>query len=131
MKKQRGLLRLSAAAGLAVLACLAAPVLSRHPEARALSLSLRPAPTEAAECEGDACGQVLVTFDESKQQYKVQNNSADRWVRVAASNPAASASACAAPGKVEYLALKNIAGAYRAAYVESGCDMHAGGGPPL
>ena len=86
------------------------------------------APAAAYDCEGDACSQVSLTFDEAKGEYKVQNNSADRWVRVDASNVATSASACAAPGKAEYLALKSIDGAYRASYAETGCDMRTTGG---
>jgi len=68
------------------------------------------------DCEGDACGQVTVTWDESKQQYKVQNNSTDRWVRVDAANLGATATICVAAGKTEYLPLKSIVGAYRANY---------------
>jgi hypothetical protein len=44
----------------------------------------RPVTIEAVaadECEGDACSQVTVTFEESKERYKVQNNSSDHWVR--------------------------------------------------
>jgi hypothetical protein len=129
MKRRNGLLSLrAAAAGLAVLTGLAAPALSGH---RGALASGRLPPTRLAsaaiECEGEACAQVTVTFDETKQQYKAQNNSSDRWVRVVASNLAASATACAAPGKAEYLALKSIEGAYRASYAEPGCDMHVGG----
>lgn len=40
----------------------------------------------ATDCEGDACSQVTVAFDESKQQYRALNNSTDRWTRIAASN---------------------------------------------
>ena len=75
----------------------------------------------AAECEGTACAQVVVTFDEAKGQYRAQNNSADSWVRVAAANMADSSSACLAPGKDGYLALKSIVGTYRADYSEPRC----------
>jgi hypothetical protein len=132
MRNRNEPLRLGAAAvGLAMLASLAAPLLLGRACARAHAhvLSLLPATLSAVDCEGEACGQVTVTFDETKQQYKVQNNSADRWVRVSASNLAASASACVPPGRPEYLALKNIEGSYRAAYAEPGCDMHSGRGP--
>ena len=84
----------------------------------------------AEECEGDACGQVSVTFDESKQQYRALNNSADRWASVTASNMAASASACLAPGKEAYLPLKSIAGPYHAAYAEARCGEETASGPP-
>jgi hypothetical protein len=66
------------------------------------------------DCEGDACEQVTVIWDDSKQQYKVQNNSADQSVRVDAANLVASASVCVPPGKTDYLTLKSIAGAYHA-----------------
>lgn len=68
------------------------------------------------DCDGDACGQVTVTWDENRQQYKVQNNSTDRWVRVDAANLGATATICVAAGKTEYLPLKSIVGAYRANY---------------
>jgi hypothetical protein len=83
----------------------------------------------ATECEGDACSQVTLTFDESKQQYRAVNNSADRWARVTASNEAASAGACLAPGKDAYLLLKSIAGPYHAAYAEVRCG-EAAANPP-
>jgi hypothetical protein len=84
----------------------------------------------ADECEGDACSQVTVTFDESKQQYRALNNSSDRWTQVTASNMAASASACLAPGKKVYLPLKSIVGPYHAAYAETRCGEDAASGPP-
>jgi hypothetical protein len=77
------------------------------------------------DCEGDACPSVTFTFDEEKQQYRARNGSPERWVRVAASNLAASSSVCLPPGKDEYLALKSIAGSYRADYSEPRCG--AGG----
>jgi hypothetical protein len=91
------------------------------------SSSLQPVATE---CEGDACSQVAVTIDESKQQYRAVNNSADRWARVTASNMAASASVCLAPGEDAYLPLKSISGAYHAAYAEAKCGEQAASGPP-
>jgi hypothetical protein len=69
----------------------------------------------AAECEGDGCSAVALTFDEAKGQYLVRNNSSDAWVRVTASNSASSAEVCVAPGKADYLPLKSITGSYRAA----------------
>lgn len=83
-------------------------------------------PWVAAECEGDACAQVAVTFDEARQQYRAQNDSADRWVRVTASNLAASAAACLAPGASAYLPLKSVVGPYRAAYAEPKCGAGPG-----
>jgi hypothetical protein len=78
-------------------------------------------PRVSAECEGDACGQVTVTFDEAKQQYRAQNNSTDRWVKVSASNLAAAAGACLAPAAAEYLPLKSIVAPYRAEFAEPRC----------
>jgi hypothetical protein len=74
-----------------------------------------------AECEGDACAQVAFTFDEAKQQYRAHNNSEERWVKVSASNLASSASACLAPGKEQYLAIKTVVGTYRVDYAEVKC----------
>src|SRR5215212_2388173 len=74
-----------------------------------------------AECEGDACAQVTVVFDEARQQYRARYNSADRWVKVSASNLAASAGACLAPGATEYLPLKSVVSPYRADFDEPRC----------
>ena len=71
------------------------------------------------DCEGDACGQVTVTWDDSKQQYKVQNSSTDKSIRVGAANLAATASVCVPPGKTDYLFLKSIVGAYHATYQQT------------
>lgn len=68
------------------------------------------------ECAGDACSQITLTWDETKQQYKVQNNSSDQWVRVEAANLAATASTCVAPGKEASLSLRSIVGAYKAKF---------------
>lgn len=67
------------------------------------------------DCEGNACTQVTLTFDEAKQQYKVQNNS-DRLVRVEASNLAGGNRILVEAGKDAYLPMKSIVGAYRANY---------------
>lgn len=84
-----------------------------------------------ADCDGDACSQITVTFDDAKQQFRAQNNSTDRWVRVSASNLAASASACLGPGKEGYLALKSIVGPYRVDYAEARCgEQGTAGNPP-
>src|SRR4051812_25960324 len=89
-----------------------------------------PAAAAATDCEGDACSQVTVTFDEAKQQYTARNNSAERWARVSASNVAAAQSVCLGPGKEARLALKSIVGAYRAEYAETRCGEDAITGPP-
>ena len=80
-----------------------------------------------AECEGDACAQVTLTFDEAKGQYRARNNSADTWARVSASNLVASARVCLAPGGEGYLELKSIVGAYRAEQAEPKCGAEGVG----
>lgn len=102
----------------------------------ALALSGQPfAPGRAlagpppADCEGDACSSIVVTFDEAKGQYRAQNNS-EQWARVTASNVAASSSVCLAPGKAAHLALKSIVGPYRAAYAPARCGEEDAAGPP-
>jgi hypothetical protein len=87
----------------------------------AVALCLRHAPRASAsnDCEGDACSHVIVTYDDSKQQYQAQNNSTDRWVRVSASNLAAATSACIEPGKSAYLPLKSLVMPYRTTYAEA------------
>jgi len=77
------------------------------------------------DCQGTACSQVSLTWDEDKQQYKAQNSS-DRWVRVSAANMAADVSICIGPGKDAYIALKSIVAPYRANYGEA-CDQAAPG----
>ena len=67
------------------------------------------------DCEGNACAQVTLTYDEAKQQYKVQNSS-DRLVRVEASNLAGGHRMLVEAGKEAYLAMKSIVGPYRANY---------------
>jgi hypothetical protein len=117
---------------LAMFVGLTAPIVSGRFGAHALARELTPSPSSLSvvtECEGDACSQITVTFDESKQQYRAVNNSADRWARVTASNEAASAGACLAPGKDAYLPLKSIAGPYHATYAEVRCG-EAAANPP-
>jgi hypothetical protein len=67
------------------------------------------------DCDGDACDQVTLTWDDIKQQYKVQNNSTDQWMRVSAENLAATATTCVAAGQAQFLSLKSIV-TYRASY---------------
>lgn len=123
MKKKIETLRLCAAlSALALMIGLTASMAS----GRSGSITLARAHTHSTsspsttECEGEACGQVTVTFDEAKQQYLAHNNSTDRWAKVSASNLAVSASACLAPGKGQYLPLKSL-GSYRADYSEPKC----------
>jgi hypothetical protein len=108
MTRKKGLIRpRMAAAGSAAL--LALTTLMMPVRSAAFARTLRPA---------------------SRQQYRAVNNSPDRWARVTASNMAASASACLAPGREAYLPLKSISGAYRAAYAEARCGEPEATGPP-
>lgn len=107
----------------AALALLCALTLALSPGAAAVTATPAAAATD---CEGDACSQVTLVFDDAKQQYRAQNNSADRWTKVSASNVAASASACLAPGAGDYLPLKTIVGPYQAAYDEPRCGVQGG-----
>ncbi|HYY97588.1 MAG TPA: hypothetical protein VE642_03305 [Pyrinomonadaceae bacterium] len=120
MKKQTNALR----AGLATAVALAALALAGQAGASARVAYADTPP--ALECEGTACAQVTVTFDEQKQQYRVHNNSTDTYVRVSASNLSASAEACVAPGKDAYLLLKGITGPYRADSEGSSCGSADG-----
>jgi hypothetical protein len=67
------------------------------------------------DCEGNACSHVTLTFDEAKQQYKVQNSS-NQLVRVEASNLAGGNRILVEAGKEAYLPMKSIVGSYRANY---------------
>ncbi len=107
-------------------AALTAAGWSGLPAALAKTASL----PSTAECEGDACQQVTVAFDEARQQYRARNNSADRWVRVSASNLSAAAGACLAPGAAEYLPLKSIVAPYRAEFEEPRCGASDSYGSP-
>jgi hypothetical protein len=77
--------------------------------------------TQEIQCEGNACASVSLTWDETKEQYKAQNNSTDRWVRIEGANLVSNASLCLAPSKSDYLALKTIVAPYRATLAEENC----------
>ncbi len=120
---ERRRLRAGAAVSAALMGMLllTIPGQGRAPvRANRLSTLLSATPA-SAECEGDACTQVVLTYDEVKGEYRAQNNSSDRWTRVSASNAAAAASACLAPGKSGALALKSLVGSYRADFAEARC----------
>lgn len=110
---------------LAVLAATAALAFTLLPATHG-----RAAPPAITDCEGDACAQVTLTFDEAKGQYLAQNNSSDRWMRVTASNVAAASSVCLAPGKAAHLSLKSIVSPYRATYAPVKCGEEDPAGPP-
>jgi hypothetical protein len=105
--------RLSVAVALALVCTSAAAIPPTTSPVRAA--------TPVTGCEGDACSSVTFTFDDTKQQYHIQNTSTDRWMHVSASNLAASASACLAPSKDAYLPLKGVVGSYRADYSQQRC----------
>ena len=71
--------------------------------------------SSSVDCEGNPCAQETLTFDEVKQQYKVQNNSTSP-VRVEASNLAGGNRILVEAGKEAYLAMKSIVGSYHANY---------------
>jgi hypothetical protein len=87
----------------------------------ALTLVRHASAAAATDCEGDACSSVTLAFDDTKQQYRAQNNSTDRWAKVTASNVASSASACLGPGESEYLPLKSYVAPYRADFADTRC----------
>jgi hypothetical protein len=126
MKKRNERIRLRVgAAVLTAITGLAVMIPAGRPGA--LARARVPAPL-AADCEGDACPSVTLTFDDAKQQYRAHNNSTDRWVSVSASNLAAASSACLAPGKEAFLPLKSLVAPYRAVFAEVRCGEPEGVG---
>ena len=93
-------------------------VQGRLPSADALNLPV------VIDCEGDACSQVSLTWEESKQQFKAHNSS-DNWVRVRAANLATDVSLCVEPSKDAYLSLKSVVAPYHAHYGQ-GCAAPTG-----
>ena len=73
------------------------------------------------ECQGDACGLISITWDSQKEQYKVQNNSTEQWVRVEAANLVSNATICLAPSKSDYLTLSSVVGTVRAVQAPESC----------
>jgi hypothetical protein len=131
MTKHDERIRVRTKAALAVMMGVAVLMVSRRPAAFARTNGIAPpaSPSSAAaDCEGDACASVTLTFDDAKQQYRAHNNSTDRWVSVSASNLAAASSACLAPGKDAYLPLKSMVAPYRAAFAEDRCGEPEGVG---
>lgn len=112
-------IRIGTLRALALALCLTAALCQRY--------AVQATAAMAADCEGDACAQISVSFDDAKQQYHVQNISADRWVRVSVSNLAAAASACVEPGKDSDLPLKSLTMPYRADYAEARCGEQGAG----
>jgi hypothetical protein len=74
-----------------------------------------PAPRPAYDCEGTACSQVALEWEEEGQQFRAQNNS-ERRVRFQVNTFAGSSSVSVEPGKSEYLKVKSFNGPYHADY---------------
>jgi hypothetical protein len=131
MTKQNDRVRLRAGAALAVLMVMVVLTPLGLPGTFARTNGIAPPPPAAsvsADCEGDACPSVTLTFDDAKQQYRARNNSTDRWVSVSASNLAAASNACLAPGKDAFLPLKSLVAPYRAVFAEARCGEPEGVG---
>ncbi len=67
------------------------------------------------DCEGDACPVVTLTWDQDRQQFKVQNAS-ERAVKVEVSTFAGKSHIIIPPQKVGYLEVKTFNGPYHATY---------------
>jgi hypothetical protein len=74
-----------------------------------------PRPAPVYDCEGTACSQVALAWEEEGQQFRAQNNS-ERRVRFEVSTFAGSSSVSVEPGKSEYLKVKSFNGPYHADY---------------
>ena len=96
-------------AALTLVLCLAH---SFHIQGRLASKSAINSPI-VIDCEGDACSQVSLIWDDAKQQYKAHNSS-NNWVRVSAANLASNTSICVAPSNDAYLVLKSVVSPYHA-----------------
>jgi hypothetical protein len=67
------------------------------------------------DCEGNACQSVTFTWDNDRQQFKVQNDSG-QIVKVEVTTFAGVSSVRVEPHKEDYLAIKTFNGPYRANY---------------
>ncbi len=74
-----------------------------------------PRPAPAYDCEGTACSQVALEWEEEGQQFRAQNNS-ERRVRFQVNTFAGSSSVSVEPGKSDYLKVKSFNGPYHADY---------------
>ncbi len=84
------------------------------------------------DCEGDACSQVALSWDNDRQQFRVQNES-DRSVKVEVTMYAGTSSLQVDAHKSDYLLVKTFTGPYRANYesnlAEPFADMQQQGIP--
>lgn len=67
----------------------------------------------AYDCEGTACSQVALTWEEEGQQFRARNNS-DRRVKIEVNTFVGPSSVTVEPGKSEYLRVKSFNGPYHA-----------------
>jgi hypothetical protein len=70
-------------------------------------------PAFTYECEGNACSQVTLVWEDNNQQFKVQNNS-DNAVKIEVSTFAGDSTIHVEPHKTAYLLVKSFKGPYRA-----------------
>jgi hypothetical protein len=67
------------------------------------------------DCEGNACSVVALTWDQERQQFRVQNDS-NQQVKIEVFTFAGTSSVSVAPHKAEYLEVKTFNGPYHANY---------------
>jgi|SRR6266545_1864831 hypothetical protein len=67
----------------------------------------------AYECEGNACSQVVLTWEDERQQFRVQNDS-DRRVRIDVTTFAGDSTIRVDAHKSDYLLVKTFNGPFRA-----------------
>jgi hypothetical protein len=67
------------------------------------------------ECEGNACSSITLTWNDERQQFKVENSSGQE-VKVTVQNFAGPSSVVVLPHKENYLELKTFDSPYVAAY---------------
>lgn len=81
------------------------------------ALSVVPRTKMFYDCEGDACSVVTFTWDQDRQQFKVQNDS-ERAVKVEVSTFAGKSHIIIPPQKAGYLEVKTFNGPYHANYAQ-------------
>jgi hypothetical protein len=69
----------------------------------------------AHECEGNACSVVTFSWDEERQQFRIQNDS-NQPVKIEVSTFAGASSVSVPAHQVRYLEVKTFNGAYHANY---------------
>lgn len=79
--------------------------------------STKAVPTASYDCEGNACEVITLSWDNDRQQFKVENSSGQE-VKVTVNNFAGASSVIVQPHKENYLEVKTFNGPYLANYVE-------------